>query len=230
VTGEIAHSQLYRGTRGLVTDSQWESRVTGDANARFFVRTDGRHHWGPGTTAFDTILYRNAVGELKTDTNFTVGGNLAANNIYTGPQDTFTPTWSTTSGAHLPSFGNATINGFFSKVGRMVMFNLKITFGSTTNFGSGATSTDNWTFSLPQQAARTSEIIGWYAARPASSNSSMGHLSTLSGDATVVQLNMDGGQPNAVALNNPGVVDSVSPFTWASGDVLVMQGFYEANT
>jgi hypothetical protein len=73
--GEIGLNNLLRGTRALSTDSQYESRVTGDANARWFVRTDGRLAWGPGTTSFDTVLYRSGVGTLTTDTALTVGGN-----------------------------------------------------------------------------------------------------------------------------------------------------------
>jgi hypothetical protein len=69
-SGEIIHTNLYRGSRGLATDSQWESRVTGDANARFFIRADGRMCWGAGTTAFDAVIYRDAVNSLTTDDQF----------------------------------------------------------------------------------------------------------------------------------------------------------------
>lgn len=269
-SGQIILQNLLRGSRSLVTDSQYETRVAGDANARWFVTTDGWQHWGPGTTGWDTSFQRVGVGQLQANSIFAVSssntgavdhllvstgagtsaasnllnlknngssvfsvqadGTMHAANIYTGPQDPWTPTWSTTTGAHTPSFGNATINGTFSKVGRIVFFQLKITFGSTTNFGSGVTTGDNWTFSLPQQAARTNDVIGWFSGRPAGSNATMGHLNVLSSDATVMQLNLDAGQPNAVATSNIGVVDSLTPWTWGSGDILVMQGFYEANT
>lgn len=69
-TGEIAHSNLYRGTRAASTDSQLESRVTGDANARWFVRTDGQIAWGPGSAAWDTNLYRGGSNTLQTDDQF----------------------------------------------------------------------------------------------------------------------------------------------------------------
>ncbi|MFC5799113.1 hypothetical protein [Streptomyces formicae] len=69
-TGELTHSNLYRGTRALATDSQLEARVTGDANARWFMRADGQMSWGPGSTAVDTVLYREAASTLATDDQF----------------------------------------------------------------------------------------------------------------------------------------------------------------
>lgn len=280
--GEIDLNQLLRATRGLVTDSQFETRVSGDTNARWFMLTTGEQRWGPGNTGYDLSLQRVGVGQgqlngilavsssntgvvdhllvntasgvsaasklLNLKNNGTskfsvapdgttavsgglsVTGTLQAGNIYTGPQDPWTPTWSTSTGAHLPSFGNATINGYFSKVGRMVMFSLRITFGSTTNFGSGATGADNWRFSLPQQAARTSDLIGWFATRPGGSNSVMGSVTVCGNDATMLEMNIDTGNPAASAISNIGTVDSISPHTWAANDTLILTGFYEANT
>jgi hypothetical protein len=69
-SGEIAHSNLYRGTRATSTDSQLESRVTGDANARWFVRTDGQMAWGAGSAGWDTNLYRGGSNTLQTDDQF----------------------------------------------------------------------------------------------------------------------------------------------------------------
>lgn len=71
-SGEIQHSNLYRGTRATSTDSQLEARVTGDANARWFVRTDGAMRWGPGTTTFDTELRRDGVDILGTPDTFQI--------------------------------------------------------------------------------------------------------------------------------------------------------------
>ena len=89
ITGEVAHSNLYRGTRGLATDSQIESRVTADANARWFVRADGTTRWGPGTAGFDTDLYRSAASVLGTTSTFrseptNTGFDALAANLPTG--------------------------------------------------------------------------------------------------------------------------------------------------
>lgn len=69
-SGEIQHTNLYRGVRAASTDSQWETRVTGDANARFFVTANGEIRMGPGNTSWDTQLYRKSNSVLATDDTF----------------------------------------------------------------------------------------------------------------------------------------------------------------
>lgn len=77
-SGEIVLTNLLRGSRATATDSQYESRVTGDANARWFSQADGKHWWGPGTGAVDTNLYRFAANTLGTDDAFRAVGQLIA--------------------------------------------------------------------------------------------------------------------------------------------------------
>ncbi len=72
VTGEIAHSNLFRGTRATATDSQIESRVVADANARWFVRADGKQLWGVGTSVADTDLLRAGNSILGTTSTFQI--------------------------------------------------------------------------------------------------------------------------------------------------------------
>ncbi|HEY6020341.1 MAG TPA: hypothetical protein VIY48_10670, partial [Candidatus Paceibacterota bacterium] len=62
--------------RALTTDSQYETRVTGDANARWFMDTTGKQSWGPGSGAVDTNLYRSAANALTTDDSLNVGIDL----------------------------------------------------------------------------------------------------------------------------------------------------------
>jgi hypothetical protein len=52
------------------------STLANDANRRYQVKADGKTEWGPGSSAVDTNLYRNAAGELKTDGILTVGGAM----------------------------------------------------------------------------------------------------------------------------------------------------------
>lgn len=56
------------------------SQLGSDPNHRYMVDVTGRQEWGDGTNTRDTLLYRAAAGSLKTDTAFTVGGEL-----YSGP-------------------------------------------------------------------------------------------------------------------------------------------------
>src|SRR5690606_3179165 len=138
----------------------------------------------------------------------------------------WTPTWSTTSGSNTPSFGNATVTARYAVAARTVYFRLEITFGPTTNFGGGGTS-DNWQFSVPVTAASSALIVG------------MGDIE-LSGPATRMpvrarlisasQLGIEcsGRRYDDTANNSSGLVDAVTPFTWASGSVIRLRGEYEA--
>jgi hypothetical protein len=113
VAGELQPQNLVRGTRASSTDSQYESRVTGDANARWYVRTDGQQGWGPGSATQDTFLYRNASGVLRTSGALVVDGALTVSG---------STTWST----YTPTVGNAgtatwtTRTGYYWKLGKVV--------------------------------------------------------------------------------------------------------------
>lgn len=52
------------------------SRVTGNANARFVLNTDGRHDWGDGTSSQDVFLERGGAQLLKVTQDFQVIRNL----------------------------------------------------------------------------------------------------------------------------------------------------------
>lgn len=75
-SGDVTHSgqlllpNLLRGSRALASDTQYESRVTGDANARWFIRPTGEMNWGPGTAGTDTILFRSGSNTLQTNGQF----------------------------------------------------------------------------------------------------------------------------------------------------------------
>jgi hypothetical protein len=145
-----------------------------------------------------------------------------------GASTAWTPTWTTSTGTHSPSFGNATIDCRYFKLGRLVTFWMNITFGSTTNFGAGATSGDNWQFTLPATAAMVSYPIAgaWYEA--GTSRAVSGNAVTTS-DGLNIQLYIDSAAANSSALTS-GIVDSVSPWAWASGSKLHIVGQYEATS
>ncbi len=52
------------------------ARVTGDAQARLLIGTDGKLTIGDGTSAGDTNLYRSAADTLRTDDTFVAGAGL----------------------------------------------------------------------------------------------------------------------------------------------------------
>ena len=143
-----------------------------------------------------------------------------------GASTSWTPTWTTSTGTHTPSFGNATIDCRYFKLGRLVLFNMNIVFGSTTNFGSGATSGDNWQMSLPFTSAMVSYPVGSVTFEPGTSRGVAGNAVTTS-DGLNLLFNVGSGAVNGTALTS-GIADSLSPWTWASGNKLHVVGQYEA--
>lgn len=146
----------------------------------------------------------------------------------------WTPTWSTSSGAATPSYGNATVDCKYAVDGDVILFEMEITFGSTTNFGGGGSS-DNWRFSLPVTAAETQLIAGMgeiqgssaverYPCRP--------RVTT----TTNFEIELSGRSFNNETPNANGLIDAVTPFgpantvstAWASGFSIRLNGHYQA--
>jgi hypothetical protein len=65
------------------TTSVFCTWITGEAEERFSLRSDGKHWWGDGTNALDTNLYRSAANVLYTDDAFTAVGNITCANLVT---------------------------------------------------------------------------------------------------------------------------------------------------
>lgn len=64
-------------TNNSATDKAIGVRVSGDTVNRMNILANGHIDWGAGSsTAVDANLYRNAVGEVKTDNSLTVAANL----------------------------------------------------------------------------------------------------------------------------------------------------------
>ncbi|MFD7132367.1 hypothetical protein [Streptomyces sp. NPDC059894] len=138
----------------------------------------------------------------------------------------WTPTWTTSSGLAAPAYGNATVSCRYLKSGTTVHLNFLISFGSTTNFGTSPATSDNWRFSLPVPAARTQPVVGF--AELALENASRIISRVTISTTTTFELVISSGRPNATALTNTGVVDSLSPWTWTSGSGFIGTATYEA--
>jgi len=149
---------------------------------------------------------------------------IAAITGLTGWQS-WTPTWSTDTGQHLPIYGNADVRCRYMQMGTTILFTMWIQFGSSTNFGSGVTTGDNWRFSLPKPAAATGTI--------GTASLFLGDLTravvgpAVANTTTHMNLYAGSGAANGT-VNNGGAVDSLTPFTWAAGDRLSVHGHYEA--
>lgn len=141
----------------------------------------------------------------------------------------WTPVWTTSTGNSTPSFGsNAVLNTRYAVSATSVLFNLNITFGSLTNFGGGGSS-DNWRFSLPVSAASLLLIAGYGEIADASAgiSSRMGARARIT-TATTMEIEMASARIDGAAVSGAGLIDAVSPWTWASGDTIRVFGEYEA--
>lgn len=205
------------GTGGIT----WSTALTGVRNATVGlggilpVTTDTASGAYPGQ-------YRDVGGQLQR-----WNGTAWADYPVLPTWQSWTPAWTTNSGSATPSFGNASVSCRYVKSGTTVHLNFQITFGSTTGFGTGPTTNDNWRFSLPVAAAATRLGIG-FAEMSANTagNRAMARLSLTTTGA--FELVMSSAQANATAVTNTGGVDSLSPWTWASGHTIIGTATYEA--
>lgn len=140
----------------------------------------------------------------------------------------WTPTWTTSTGSATPSYGDAAVNCRYVKFGTTVQLAFSIQFGSTTNFGAGPTTSDNWRFSLPVPAASVLPMIGF--AELGASNSARIVSRLLLDNTTSFGLGISTGRPDATAIAGTfqGAVDALSPWTWTSGCAIRGTAVYEA--
>lgn len=141
-------------------------------------------------------------------TNLVVSGNF-------GQWMDFDPNWTTSAGDD-PAIGNGTLTGRYIQIGKLVVFNIVLVAGSTTNFGSGGF----WQFNLPVQAAQSFTAACSYRDNSAPSNivGSADCRATAGGVNGIIRSNV----PSGTAVN------ASNPFVWASGDTYKVSGFYEA--
>jgi len=221
--------------RGAATTLAQRTSVTADTQDRHQVQADGKHLWGTGAGSLDTVLYRSGAATLATDGAMAIGGALSAANFPSGGMTAWTPVWSTSTGAHLPSYGNAVTQGGYIKLGRMLFFTFGVTFGTSTAFGTGATGSDNWTFSLPGTFAASAlfagtSILAGYG-RAVASNANVVPLGVhVDSGGTNFVLDITGGSPAGTALASSGAVDSITPWVWTSTNTLNFWGVVECTT
>lgn len=181
---------------------------------------------GEDSTGSTPLVRINNAGSGPCD--LTVSGNSGSANYPSTGWTAFTPTWTTSTGNNLPSYGNATLNCDWIRAGRSITARYEIVFGTTTNFGAAPGTGDNWRFSLPVTASATHQVNGWFEL-----NQSTGARCIARSRFTttgVTELEISSGRPDGTAITNTGVADSLSPWTWASGNSVRGQITYEAAT
>lgn len=223
-------SRLYYTT---ATSSSWDfAGLAGEVETYLDATTDFAkqtftQHLG-GSTANPTRWYR---------TSNAVNGWTAwqKNVVDPGTWFSYTPTWSTSSGLHVPSYGNAVVSAKASKVGRTVNVTFDIAFGSSTVFGAGATTTDNWTLGLPPQwpanVSTPATFVGLADMYRDRSNLGIARIKIQNSTSvsfgiltTFVAAAFDTSSSNGIG----GDLDSLSPWTWANGDFFRGAFVYES--
>lgn len=186
------------------------------------VAPDGTRWWIMGPLR-SYINPDGATGGVFTETDFLVLGNLDSNNYPAHAWHSFTPTWTAVSGAN-PAYGNATLACKYEQIGRQVTVVFDITFGSTTTYGTAA----NWQWTLPVTAAAAQQAAGWFELHATGGQRCIGRGRLTS--TTQLQIEVSSGRVDAVAIVNNGIIDNISPWTWANGHAIRGIITYEAAT
>jgi hypothetical protein len=129
-----------------------------------------------------------------------------------GAMTSYTPTWS--SLGTQPALGNGTLVGAYSQIQKTVFFRIKLTTGSTSTYGTSA-----YALSLPVTVASGAR----WAFSGFLQDSSTGSVYAITGGATSTTASLY----NATASPLTGV-SATAPFTFATGDTIDIQGWYEA--
>jgi hypothetical protein len=132
----------------------------------------------------------------------------------------YVPTWGNLGTAN--TLGNGTIVGQYAKLGRVVLFKILLTWGSTTSAGDSI-----WTFSVPAEAEAVHVLNGGITGKAVDVSVPLAYL--LHGAAANVGAVLPTYQSVAAA---PGAVSEAAvsggtlPFTWTTSDTLSLAGWY----
>lgn len=138
-------------------------------------------------------------------------GLITGSGTSLGAWTSYTPTLGGTGWA----LGNGTATGFYCQIGKIVHFQAEITFGSTSTFGTGTVSV---TLPLTAINATGANVSAFFFDTSASATYSAG---AFQGTTTTVAC-------RTVGTNGlHSTTNSTTPFTWASTDVIRVQGTYQ---
>ena len=162
-SGEIILTNLLRGSRGTASDSMYESRVTSDANARWFSTAAGKQSWGPGNAAVDVTLERSATNWLSLTGNLYVSSqvDIATHTAHWGDTGTVSMSFTTQTS----STSNVTFASAFASAPR-VFCNINNGGAPTASWNSRAinvTTTGFTVFVFGPSATWSSVEVQWIA-------------------------------------------------------------------
>lgn len=168
---------------------------------------------------FTAALYNSEMSEIYgnlndiTDAQINASAALAWSKLESASWTNQTgTTWYTQNGGE--SIGNGSITSYYIQLGKVVFWQFYISFGSTTNFGSG-----EFRFTTPVTAA-TNATQQAGAARLYDTNTTTSRAgAAIIGNAGFAAVTFDGAT---------AAVSSTNPWTWATGDLITFGITYEA--
>lgn len=122
--------------------------------------------------------------------------------------------------------GNGTLAGKFVQIGKTVLYDLSLLFGSTTSItGSiftfsfpttplARTTAQSLAFPFGEAVMLDSSASTYYSGTVAANNATLGEILAWRADS-------------ATFLATQNAMNSSNPFTWATGDYMYARGFYE---
>lgn len=129
---------------------------------------------------------------------------------------TWSPTWTNFT------LGNGTVDyAKYLKIGKTVWFKLKVTLGSTSAVSTNPTFTLPVTTSSDYALSKVEVFAGNVALRDTSASATRPAVPTWDTTTTCTPRYLSGTPANVA-------IDSVSPFTWATGDIIQVHASYEA--
>jgi hypothetical protein len=142
--------------------------------------------------------------------------------VAAGDWTTYTPTWTSTGTA--PTAGNGTFAGRYARLGKTVLLEMYVLFGSTSNAGTG-----EWRFSLPVAAASIGSGTRAWVGSAIGTNPSTAYwpgIAVVEGGASVLSII----GPTSAAGSTNARWGATVPYTWSNGHYLSLSVAYEGAT
>lgn len=196
-TGQLLQQNLTKGQRAATSDSIYETRVAGDAKARWSMTADGGQSWGDGTNNADLFLARISANTAQLTGNLTVTGNQNVNGSITTPGalsagnlvltnqtiTTFVPVWHGHDASMLVNVG------YYTKYGKWVDYVIYTVFSSSSSLtGSVSVEVPTAPYRGPGGGTNYRQQLGtvWYTDVAGGGSfpdtNCMGHHCTFAGD------------------------------------------------
>lgn len=158
------------------------------------------------------------------DASFNNGTGIAASAITpeklltgtgtTWPWTSFTPTLTNIT------LGNGTLVGRYKQIGKNITYYVSFTYGSTSSVGSGAT------FALPATTYAVTQRTPIGRATYFDTSGTASYMGDVIQNSTTTGLFVIPQVSGALVINT--TTSSTNPFTWATGDNILVLGSYEA--